>query len=339
MEKTVDIPVFLSMLPADFSVKFSADVACILPNANKKKDGKSAVRKFRLYMPERYPYTFIIKTERIHSYNRGNMARKFLPGCRKRPDYGWAMGTLWMFLFLFAHEKAQRRCLLHFLWVQRPLGFFSEGRMFQSRSMQRRQRGGKTLKALQEKIRKDGIVLSDEVLKVDAFLNHQVDPVLMKQIGETFAGLFKQDGVTKILTLESSGISPALMTALELNVPMVFARKRKPFTQDADVYEASVHSFTKQTNHIISVSRAFLNQADRVLIVDDFLANGQAAEGLIDIIDQAGAELCGIGIVIEKAFQPGGKRLRDRGIRVESLASIRSLENGTVTFQEEAHAK
>jgi xanthine phosphoribosyltransferase len=253
------------------------------------------------------------------------------------------MGGQWergrWFLFLFAHEKAQRRCLLLFLWVQRPLGFFSKGRMFQSRQMQRRQRGGKTLKALQEKIRKDGIVLSDQVLKVDAFLNHQVDPVLMKQIGETFAGLFKQDGVTKILTLESSGISPALMAALELNVPMIFARKRKPFTQDADVYEASVHSFTKQTTHTISVSRAFLNQGDRVLVIDDFLANGQAAEGLIDIIDQAGAELCGIGIVIEKAFQPGGKRLRGRGIRVESLASIRSLENGTVSFQEEAYAK
>ncbi|GER67877.1 xanthine phosphoribosyltransferase [Weizmannia acidilactici] len=194
------------------------------------------------------------------------------------------------------------------------------------------------MKALQEKIKQDGLVLSDQVLKVDSFLNHQVDPVLMKKMGEEFARLFRKDGVTKILTLESSGISPALMAALELKVPMVFARKKKPLTQSADVYTATVHSFTKNTTHEIIVSRAFLTNRDKVLIIDDFLAYGQAAEGLIDIVKQAGANLSGIGIVIEKAFQPGGERLRSRGIRVESLAVIQSLKNGTVSFLEEAYA-
>ncbi|WP_018660298.1 xanthine phosphoribosyltransferase [Heyndrickxia acidiproducens] len=195
------------------------------------------------------------------------------------------------------------------------------------------------MRALQEKIKQDGLVLSENVLKVDSFLNHQVDPLLMKQMGEEFARLFAGEKITKILTLESSGISPALMAAMELQVPMVFARKRKPLTQDSDMYTAAVRSFTKNETNKISVSRSFLNGTDRVLIIDDFLANGQAANGLIEIVNQAGASLAGIGIIIEKAFQPGGRELRSHGIRVESLAMIQSLKNGKVEFLEEAYAK
>ncbi|KHD85654.1 xanthine phosphoribosyltransferase [Heyndrickxia ginsengihumi] len=192
------------------------------------------------------------------------------------------------------------------------------------------------MELLKNKIREEGLVLSDAVLKVDSFLNHQVDPDLMKEIGKEFAEKFAAEKVTKILTLESSGISPALMTALELHVSVIFARKRKSLTLNDNVYVANVRSFTKGETNEVTVSKSFINKEDRVLIIDDFLANGQAAEGLIHIIEQAGAALAGIGIVIEKSFQPGGKELRDRGIRVESLARIQALENGKVQFLEEA---
>ncbi|NEY20542.1 xanthine phosphoribosyltransferase [Bacillus ginsengihumi] len=192
------------------------------------------------------------------------------------------------------------------------------------------------MELLKNKIREEGLVLSDAVLKVDSFLNHQVDPDLMKEIGKEFAEKFAAEKVTKILTLESSGISPALMTALELHVSVIFARKRKSLTLNDNVYVANVRSFTKGETNEVTVSKSFINKEDRVLIIDDFLANGQAAEGLIHIIEQAGAALAGVGIVIEKSFQPGGKELRDRGIRVESLARIQALENGKVQFLEEA---
>jgi len=206
---------------------------------------------------------------------------------------------------------------------------FSIGQLFDKK-------GGSTLELLKNKIREEGLVLSDAVLKVDSFLNHQVDPDLMKEIGKEFAEKFAAEKVTKILTLESSGISPALMTALELHVSVIFARKRKSLTLNDNVYVANVQSFTKGETNEVTVSKSFINKEDRVLIIDDFLANGQAAEGLIHIIEQAGAALAGIGIVIEKSFQPGGKELRDRGIRVESLARIQALENGKVQFLEEA---
>lgn len=194
------------------------------------------------------------------------------------------------------------------------------------------------MEKLQEKIVAEGKVLSDSVLKVDSFLNHQIDPVLMQAIGEEFASRFSGEGITKILTLESSGIAPAMMTGLVLGVPAVFARKRKSLTLVDRLYTASVHSFTKNETNDISVSRDFIDETDVVLVIDDFLANGQAALGLIDIVEQAGAALGGVGIVIEKGFQEGGAMLRNRGVRVESLAIISSLANGKVEFLEEEKA-
>ncbi|HLU22752.1 MAG TPA: xanthine phosphoribosyltransferase [Bacillaceae bacterium] len=189
---------------------------------------------------------------------------------------------------------------------------------------------------LEQKIAAEGKVLSESVLKVDSFLNHQVDPKLMQKIGEEFANLFAGAGITKIVTLESSGIAPAVMTGLRLNVPVVFARKRKSLTLVDGLYSAEVHSFTKRETNEISVSKDYLTSDDVVLILDDFLANGQAVLGLMDIVNQAGAKLVGVGIVIEKGFQQGGQLLREKRIRVESLAIIDSLTKGEVTFKREA---
>ena len=188
---------------------------------------------------------------------------------------------------------------------------------------------------VKKKILEEGTVLSDTVLKVDSFLNHQVDANLMKEIGDTFAQLFEKEGITKVVTLESSGIAPAVFTALRLNVPLIFARKRKSLTLQEDLLTAEVYSFTKQETSCISIANKFLTNQDHVLIIDDFLANGQAAEGLLDVISQAGATCSGVGIVIEKAFQEGGKRLKEKGYRVESLARVSRLKDGKVTFVEE----
>ncbi|ADH06221.1 MULTISPECIES: xanthine phosphoribosyltransferase [Bacillus] len=197
------------------------------------------------------------------------------------------------------------------------------------------------MKVLQEKILNEGKVLSGDVLKVDAFLNHQIDPVLMQEIGKEFAKRFKEENITKIVTIESSGIAPAVMAALELGVKVIFARKRKSLTLQDNMYVANVYSFTKQETNEISLSRNHIDENDRVLIIDDFLANGQAALGLMSLVEQAGASIAGIGIVIEKAFQDGGKKLREQGVRVESLAEIASLDNNAVTFvqQETAEVK
>ncbi|CAM3865391.1 xanthine phosphoribosyltransferase [Bacillus cereus] len=195
------------------------------------------------------------------------------------------------------------------------------------------------MKVLQEKILNEGKVLSGDVLKVDAFLNHQIDPVLMQEIGKEFAKRFKEDNITKIVTIESSGIAPAVMAALELGVKVIFARKRKSLTLQDNMYVAKVYSFTKQETNEISLSRNHIDENDRVLIIDDFLANGQAALGLMSLVEQAGASIAGIGIVIEKAFQDGGKKLREQGVRVESLAEIASLDNGTVTFVQQETAE
>jgi len=195
------------------------------------------------------------------------------------------------------------------------------------------------MKVLQEKILNEGKVLSGDVLKVDAFLNHQIDPVLMQEIGKEFAKRFKEENITKIVTIESSGIAPAVMAALELGVKVVFARKRKSLTLQDNMYVANVYSFTKQETNEISLSRNHIDENDHVLIIDDFLANGQAALGLMSLVEQAGASIAGIGIVVEKAFQDGGKKLREQGVRVESLAEIASLDNGTVTFVQQETAE
>lgn len=186
--------------------------------------------------------------------------------------------------------------------------------------------------ALEQKILAEGIVLSDQVLKVDSFLNHQIDPKLMQQIGQEFARLFKDAGITKIITIEASGIAPAVMAGLELDVPVIFARKYQSLTLKDDLYRSKVFSFTKQTESTIAISNKYISASDKVLVIDDFLANGQAALGLADLIHQAEAEVVGIGIVIEKSFQPGRDILLEKGYRVESLARVKSLGNGTVEF-------
>ncbi|MDQ8736771.1 xanthine phosphoribosyltransferase [Paenibacillus sp. LHD-38] len=188
------------------------------------------------------------------------------------------------------------------------------------------------MKQLEQKILVEGIVLNDNVLKVDSFLNHQVDPQLMFSIGQIFAELFAGKGITKVITLESSGIAPAVMAALQMNVPLIFARKRKSLTLKDDLYTEKIFSFTKQEESEVTVSRKFLEAKDRVLIIDDFLANGDAALGLARIVEQAGASVAGIGIVIEKAFQPGRNKLIELGYLVHSLARISSLSGGKVTF-------
>ncbi|MFJ6210354.1 xanthine phosphoribosyltransferase [Lysinibacillus sp. NPDC092081] len=194
------------------------------------------------------------------------------------------------------------------------------------------------MKLLHDKITQEGKVLSSSVLKVDSFLNHQIDPMLMKEIGHEFANRFSDQVITKILTIESSGIAPSVMLGLEIGAPVVFARKRKSLTLSDNLYSSKVHSFTKNETNDISVSRNFLNEDDNILIVDDFLANGEAVKGLLDIAAQAGANVVGVGIVIEKGFQDGGKLLRQQGVRVESLAIVDSLEDGKVTFVAEANA-
>nr|WP_272910288.1 xanthine phosphoribosyltransferase [Acinetobacter nectaris] len=191
------------------------------------------------------------------------------------------------------------------------------------------------VQALEQKILTEGIVLSDNVLKVDAFLNHQIDPVLMQKIGKEFAARFKDQGITKIITIEASGIAPAVMAGLELGVPVIFARKYQSLTLKDDLYRAKVYSFTKQTESTIAISNKHIHSTDNVLIIDDFLANGQAALGLADLIHQANANIVGIGIVIEKSFQTGREFLIEKGYRVESLARIQSLNDGKVTFVQE----
>ncbi|WP_276355219.1 xanthine phosphoribosyltransferase [Cohnella caldifontis] len=188
------------------------------------------------------------------------------------------------------------------------------------------------MQKLKDKIRQEGIVLSDQVLKVDSFLNHRIDPALMKEIGQAFARRFSGVRVDLVLTLESSGIAPALMTALELQVPLVFARKQKSLTMKDDLYVETVYSFTKQQESQVAVSRRFLESGTNVLIIDDFLAHGEAAFGMARIVEAAGARTVGIGIVIEKSFQNGYAKLAEAGYRVESLARIASLENGDVRF-------
>ncbi|MFJ8256333.1 xanthine phosphoribosyltransferase [Peribacillus asahii] len=191
------------------------------------------------------------------------------------------------------------------------------------------------MQLLKEKILNEGEALSETILKVDSFLNHQMDPVLMKKMGEEFAKRFEGKEITKVLTIESSGIGPGVMTALTLDVPLIFARKRKSLTLTEDLITSSVHSFTKQETNTITVSNKYIVPGDKVLIIDDFLAVGQAARGLVDICNQVDAEVVGIGIVIEKAFQNGGKELRDQGFQVESLARIQALKKGEITFAEE----
>ena len=189
------------------------------------------------------------------------------------------------------------------------------------------------MKILKDRIVADGVAIGTEIVKVDSFLNHQIDVELLDQIGQEFAERFRGSEVTKILTVEASGIAVACMVARHFgNIPVVFAKKTAPSTMTEGFYGAEVKSFTKGTTSVVRVSEKFLKAEDRILIIDDFLAHGEAALGLANLVEQAGASLAGVGSVIEKQFQGGSKRLRDLDIHVESLAVIESIKDGEITF-------
>ena len=190
------------------------------------------------------------------------------------------------------------------------------------------------MKTLEERILKDGYVLGENILKVDSFLTHQVDLNLMKEIGKVFADKFAAAGITKVVTIEASGIAPALYTSDALGVPMIFAKKSKNITMNEGILTAEVYSFTKQASNTVSIASKYLSENDKVLIVDDFLANGQAAKGLIEIVEQADAKVEAVGIVLEKSFQDGRGLLEKIGIPVFSLARLERFENGQVVFKE-----
>lgn len=188
------------------------------------------------------------------------------------------------------------------------------------------------MELLKQRIVKDGKVIGNDILKVDSFLNHQMDVQLFNEMGREFYRLFANKNVTKILTIESSGIGIACIAAQYFNVPVVFAKKTEAKNLDSDTYLTEVFSFTKGKTYSVRVSKKYINSNDVVLIIDDFLANGKAAMGLVDIVGQAGAQVAGIGIAIEKGFQDGGKMLRERGIDVQSLAIVENMQDGEITF-------
>lgn len=196
-------------------------------------------------------------------------------------------------------------------------------------------RGRNIMNFLEKRIIEDGIVRKGNVLKVDSFLNHQMDVALIDEIGKEFYRRFKNNNITKILTIESSGIALAYATAHYFNVPIVFAKKSKSINIDSDVYVAEVESFTHKCTNKVVVSKKFINADDTVLIIDDFLANGCAMQGLISITKEAKANIAGIGIAIEKGFQDGGNIIRGLGYQLESLAIVESMDdtNGTVVFR------
>ena len=188
------------------------------------------------------------------------------------------------------------------------------------------------MKLLEERINAEGRVLDNRVLKVDGFLNHQIDPQLFQEIGKEIARRYKDAGITRIVTIEASGIALALMAAIELNVPLVFARKKKAILMVEDVYHAKVYSYTKEENYDITISKKFLPAGDKVLIIDDFLASGEAAMGLAKLVESAGDTVVGMAIAIEKSFQPGRKRLEEAGYRVESLVRIKEFKDDKCVF-------
>lgn len=191
------------------------------------------------------------------------------------------------------------------------------------------------MKELEQRILADGKVLPGDILKVDGFLNHQMDMELLDHIGQEFCRLYHDEGITKILTVEASGIAVACMTAYRFRVPAIFAKKNRSLNIADDVYHSMVHSYTHQLDYPVVLSSQYLGPDETVLIVDDFLANGQAVNGLLAICEQAGCKVAGVGICIEKGFQPGGEALRRKGIRVESLAVIESMEDGIIRFREQ----
>ena len=193
------------------------------------------------------------------------------------------------------------------------------------------------MELLKKRILDEGIILNGSVLKVDSFLNHQLDPQLLMKLGEEIAERYRHDAITKVVTIESSGIAVGMAAALFLNTPLVFARKRKSILMTEDVYHTEVFSYTKKESNDVTIARKFLPQGETVLIIDDFLASGEAALGLAKLVEEAGCRVAGFGIVIEKSFQPGRQRLLEAGYRVESLVRIQSVMDGRVTFVAESN--
>ncbi len=182
---------------------------------------------------------------------------------------------------------------------------------------------------LEERLRKDGRVKTGNVLKVDSFLNHQIDVKLLNRMGEEWYRIFKDERIDKVLTIEASGIAIAVIAAQYFGAPVLFAKKAQSINIDGDVYSTKVQSYTHNRIYDVILSKKFLHEGENVLIIDDFLANGCALEGLIDLVDQAKANLVGVGIAIEKGFQKGGRELREKGIRIESLAIVESMDAAT----------
>lgn len=191
------------------------------------------------------------------------------------------------------------------------------------------------MKKLEEKILAEGKAISESILKVDSFINHQVDPLLMKEIGEEFARHYDGQGITKVVTIESSGIAPALMTALALNIPMVILKKQPSSVLNQNLYHTVVTSYTKGTSYDLTMSQDYITETDHVLIVDDFLSNGEAATGAMRLIRKAHATVAGLGVLIEKSFQPGREKLEEQGLDIYALARISKLEAGIIEFVQE----
>ncbi|MBR5595898.1 MAG: xanthine phosphoribosyltransferase [Lachnospiraceae bacterium] len=193
------------------------------------------------------------------------------------------------------------------------------------------------MRLLEERIRKDGVVKEGQVLKVDSFINHQMDIHLFNEMGKEFKRLFADKNINKILTIEASGIGLACIIAQHFDVPVVFAKKAKSINLDGEMYCTKIESFTHKRVYDVIVSKKFLSEDDHVLIIDDFLANGCAVAGLVDLVRSAGATVEGVGIAVEKGFQQGGQLLRDKGLQVESLAIVESMnhETGEIVFREQ----
>ncbi len=188
------------------------------------------------------------------------------------------------------------------------------------------------MKLLEERIKKDGIAVNEDILKVDSFINHQVDPVLMQEAGKEFAAHFGGQGITKVVTIESSGIAPALTTAIELGVPLVILKKQPSSVLNKNLYHTMVTSFTKGTSYELTLSSEQVDERDHVLMIDDFLANGEAATGAIRLLRKAHATVAGLGVLIEKSFQPGREKLREQGVHIYSLARISRMSENYIEF-------
>ncbi len=248
------------------------------------------------------------------------LSKAFVPFSQKERDRQLIAETALQpsFVFCFHFEVRDRNKLPRFF-------FFFRGAAADTTVL-----SGVFMKLLEERIRRDGKVCEGNILRVDSFLNHQIDPRLMRQLADEFRRLFADQKIDKVLTVEASGIAIAIMVAAAFEVPLVFAKKAKSKNIDNDnVYSADVVSFTHGTVNKVIISKEFLHAGERVLLIDDFLANGQAMLGLMDVAAQAGAEVAGIGIMVEKSYQKGRALLEDKGVRVESLARVASMDAET----------